>query len=456
VAQSAHFIPVIIKLPEPLDLNVTKVKLTYEASDPDGVTRKGAGTAADASDPYIYTPANGTIRIWSKDGDTVRAKASLNAGGDYVKSGEKYETNHLGIQLSDRTWKFFIEAVNASNTLADQVITIEIDPDGNGPTPYMCQDFVRFTALKTELHQDNIVKEVGEIVFISQVPEMPNLTVRLRPELENLMVRWRLHVFYHEGNRNDDDYFPGQNTWQSLSGNQMWNIGEELEDMFIGGKGILTYKIDEFQAQPMEELQVRRTFKLWGRNATQATVRTVATELRHQLVAWKEGRFQQFRYKPQHVIQNFAEGPFPVLHTFDNGFGIMQLTSGNIPKEQLWNWRQNVLEGISRLQGFTNNAQTYNNQVQQGLAWDNQTGGNPPNEGVAYPNAPEFNDDQLDRETWARYNTGYRYYDYDPNANAWVTRQFNNPAGINYANDLANRRDNINNNNQYPPLWGGN
>lgn len=353
---------------KPLDLSLTRVKFTYDASNPVGVIRRGAGTAADASDPYIYTPANGTIRIWNKDGDKLRTKAALNAGGDYVMPGENYEydINSLGPQLAERTWKFFMEAVNASNAVADQSIKIEIDPDGDGPTPYLCQDIVRFTALKTVLSQENIVKEVGAITFISQVPQMPNLTVGLEPEIEDLTIRWNLRVFYHKGNRNDNDAFPGQNTWESLSGSQVWNIGEELENNFIGGRAILTYKIDEFQAQPIAEIQVQRKFKLWGENAPQATVRDAITNLsqpgaailRHQLVAWKEGRFQQFRYNPQHVIQNFAEGPFPVLHTFDNGFGIMQLTSGNIPKDQLWNWRQNVLEGINRLQGFTNNAQT--------------------------------------------------------------------------------------------------
>jgi hypothetical protein len=131
----------------------------------------------------------------------------------------------------------------------------------------------------------------------------------------------------------------------------------------------------------------------------------------------------------------------------------MQLTSGVIPINQLWNWQANVNEGEARADACTANAQTYNDQVQQGLHWTGATGGAPPNEGVAYPDAPEFTVEQLDRETWSRYNSGYRYHNYDSVNNKWVPRSATAP-GSGYADDLATRRDAILQNNQYPPVWG--
>ncbi len=142
----------------------------------------------------------------------------------------------------------------------------------------------------------------------------------------------------------------------------------------------------------------------------------------------------------------------PVLRTFDNGFGIMQLTSGYPTKNQLRNWIQNATEGVVRLVQLAADAQTYNNQVRQGSSWNYQTGGNPPNEGVAYPNAPNFTGEQLDLEIWARYNS---YHNYDSVQGIWDRRP-SNSSGLTYADDLARRRNSILNNNQYPPGWGGN
>lgn len=76
-----------------------------------------------------------------------------------------------------------------------------------------------------------------------------------------------------------------------------------------------------------------------------------------------------------------------------------------------------------------------------------------PNQGQAYPEAPEFTDDQMDMEVWARYNGNYRYYDWDPDgipnddppvAPRWVQRETGAVrTGVHYANELQPVRDEI-------------
>lgn len=142
-----------------------------------------------------------------------------------------------------------------------------------------------------------------------------------------------------------------------------------------------------------------------------------------------------------------------MLHAFDDGFGTMQLTKLPIPVKQLWKWTANVAEEVSRAQGFAGNAATCNDQVQQGLDWNQETGGTPPNQGTAFPMAPEFTEGQVDRETWARYNSPFRYHSRDPIQAMWVNRNTNAP-GNKYANDLTDRKSTIQDSGIFPPLWG--
>ena len=239
----------------------------------------------------------------------------------------------------------------------------------------------------------------------------------------------------------------------TLAGNVAWNIGTAFGSDFVGGEATLTYKLD---GGP----EITFPFEIQGLNPTQATVRAELASLRHHLIAWKEGRFQQFQTLADFTAF-WTQGPLSVLRSGDNGFGIMQLTSGTIPKNELWNWKDNANEGESRADAFTASALIYNDQVQQGLPWDSNTGHQgtgPPNEGIAFPDAPEFTQDELDLETWARYNSGLRYHDWTetatPGVFEWKRRVPEGAgAGLTYADDLQAFRDDIINNSVFPPLW---
>lgn len=329
-------------------------------------------------------------------------------------------------------------------SLTSPTYRIPLPPDQGGDKT--CQAQVEVRVIKVELRQDDVIINDGDIASISAAPDMPNLTARVVNGSENLTVRWRLKIVYDQGNRDDMSYFPGptEAATQNLMANEIWDIRSEFGDALLGGDGTLRYRIGANQEQELK-------FRIWGKNPPQSTVRGELALLRHHLIAWREGRFQQFQTLAGFVAA-WREGPFSVLHSGDNGLGIMQLTAGQIQINHLWNWRDNVNDGESRANGFTAAADAYNNQVQLGQQWTGVTGGIPPNEGMAFPNAPEFNADQLDRETWARYNSGFRYHDYDPIQNAWVNRNPTAP-GNNYADDLATRKAGIQQNNVFPPLW---
>jgi len=331
---------------------------------------------------------------------------------------------------------------SGSTTLTSPTYRIPV-PDEEDKT---CEAEVDVVVAELEVRQDDTVIEEDDVAFITADPEMPNLTARLIDGPADITVSWNLEVAYQQGNRDDQCFFPGPdgNATTDLPGDQVWDIHAEFGTDFCGGEATLTYSIDGSEPQEFP-------FRIHGKNATQATVRGELALLRHHLIAWREGRFQQFQTLAG-FVQSWEEGPFSVLHSSDNGFGIMQLTAGAIPIDQLWNWEENANEGESRADDFTDNAETYNDQVQQGQNWTGATGGTPPNEGTAFPNAPEFSNDELDRETWARYNSGFRYHDFDPAQGAWVNRNVNAP-GNQYADDLNTRRDQIQQNNVFPPLW---
>ncbi len=115
-----QFVPVIVQLPAPLDVNVTTLKFLYSASDPSAAT--------------LTAPAPGHLRLWRKDGNLARDKSSVTAGGDFIGQGE-YTPQQLGITSADDTL-FWLEAVAPSSDLASRTIQLLGDPDGRQAPPH--------------------------------------------------------------------------------------------------------------------------------------------------------------------------------------------------------------------------------------------------------------------------------------------------------------------------------
>lgn len=140
------FTPLVIELPAPTDLGTAKIKVTYSAADPANATRTGS------SPEYEYSPSSGTIRIWTKDGNQSRNKASVKAEtpGDFVPS-DTFDASQLGFSGGTRIKTFYLEGIAPSDDVAASQIKVEVDPDGDGPIGFVVVDAIRVTVIKIDL-----------------------------------------------------------------------------------------------------------------------------------------------------------------------------------------------------------------------------------------------------------------------------------------------------------------
>jgi len=138
-----RFVPMVIELPEHVDVNVAKLKISYDDSVPDAVT--GSGTAED---PYV--PGPGMLRVWKKNGDAARNGATISAGGDWWQDGGSYSLSELG--GSGRTVTVWLEAVRPSAAVGDQRIQVSLAHDG---TNFVSTDAVRVTTVAVNVAVDN-------------------------------------------------------------------------------------------------------------------------------------------------------------------------------------------------------------------------------------------------------------------------------------------------------------
>jgi len=157
---AASFVPLVIELMEPIDFVEARLRITYDASDPDEVTLTGSGTEAD---PYVYTPAEGHLRIWTKDADVARNRNSVEAGipGDYVPSGTYDDVSALGFNSATRVVTLYVEGIAASATFADQSVKVEIDPDGGGPLGFIAEDAVCVTIVSAHVKSIEFTSDHG-------------------------------------------------------------------------------------------------------------------------------------------------------------------------------------------------------------------------------------------------------------------------------------------------------
>jgi len=243
-------------------------------------------------------------------------------------------------------------------------------------------------------------------------PTMPILTVKstiegLSASAAGAQAREvRLEVSYVQGNRNDHYFLPGPlaANWVTLPG----GIDETdfVFPLFRGGDLHVFAQalVDGVLIQANAGLQA-----IWGMNPPKATIRGAAgaSSFIHA-VLHKESRTTQFSESASvAVLSGFQPGPLTVLRSFDNGFGIGQLT-GPVPNDdELWNWQLNLQGTLGRLAGFRASAQAF-------------LGAHPP-----------VTADQLDLETYARYNggNGQPYHRFDAGTNTWVRRLGPTPAG---------------------------
>ncbi len=146
--QSENFIPLLLELQSPIDLNVARIKFTYSASNPALMTKDGPGTAEH---PFKYTTPSGALRLWRKQGSEFRHVESINNGGDFIASGEVIKASDI-TSPAKRVMTLYVEGISVSSAGADQEIKVEVDPDGPGTqSGYICPETVRCTVFSAKL-----------------------------------------------------------------------------------------------------------------------------------------------------------------------------------------------------------------------------------------------------------------------------------------------------------------
>jgi hypothetical protein len=139
---NSRFVPIILEV-SGIDFANAKVRIQYNASDPSLIDVN----AIDNSTMLPYLPP-GKLRLWRKDGNQMRNKLPLSQGGDFVAPGV-YSPAQLGLSPSQPMTVLFVEAVRASDQVADLPILVEIDPTGT--KGFVLRDQVRLTAVRIEI-----------------------------------------------------------------------------------------------------------------------------------------------------------------------------------------------------------------------------------------------------------------------------------------------------------------
>ncbi|MDD2479112.1 MAG: hypothetical protein PHS31_04400, partial [Victivallaceae bacterium] len=192
--KSAVFIPLILEVSN-VNPDDVKIKLTYSVSDPTGVTRTGTGTVTA---PYVYTPASGNLRIWTKNGDASRLTASVTATsspGDFVPTETMIDFSALSPDSFGVT-TLYIEAVKASQSMADLDIKVELF-DKNGNAFNGMNDNVKVTVVKVATVTPN---DTTRVIIATRATDTTypsteqaedkkiKITATISPVLENVPV----------------------------------------------------------------------------------------------------------------------------------------------------------------------------------------------------------------------------------------------------------------------------
>jgi hypothetical protein len=150
-----QFVPLMLELPLPLDLNVARLEFVDSASDPAAVTCQGA--------PPVWKPAEGALRIWTLNGQFLRNKNSVAAStpGHYVAPHVSIPASALGFSQTTKT--LYVEGIQRNATNGVERILVRLDPDGPGPLGCVDLDAVRVTvcdiALIPDYDRDGIIND---------------------------------------------------------------------------------------------------------------------------------------------------------------------------------------------------------------------------------------------------------------------------------------------------------
>jgi hypothetical protein len=176
VTTGERFLPMVLEVPEVIDMWNASFMLRYSANDPltDVIVDQKGGYLLDGK---------GTMRVWSAPGDAQRNGKDLGEGGNFIRPHEAYSALQLGLN-ADRKIVLWVEALRAVEEIADPGRSIEVlvDPDGFGPKPFVRGDALLVTGFTTRYVR---VNDDGSLTTTDEVePMLSSPTVSLsQPEV---------------------------------------------------------------------------------------------------------------------------------------------------------------------------------------------------------------------------------------------------------------------------------
>ncbi|HAU4370991.1 TPA: hypothetical protein F6W26_24190 [Citrobacter amalonaticus] len=199
----------------------------------------------------------------------------------------------------------------------------------------------------------------------------------------------------------------------------IWHV--DFNGETLGGD--LTVKVK------VSNITIERTIKIKGQNPNQEDITT--------FINTQDGLSGFDKLLEQETSsKNFINFDSEPITSFDQGYGITQMTNPVPTYTQIWNWKENILGGASLYRQKRNEAENY-------LGSNNRT----------------YTEEQLQHETFSRWNGG-SYYIWNERQHDWIRRNnilcdsqtgnigwdMNNPTNENRTEDELHDRDNA----QYP------
>jgi len=230
-----------------------------------------------------------------------------------------------------------------------------------------------YSVIKLDIQGVEKISENFYVGWIEVDPKMPQLKLELLPENMEGKINWTFTILYYQIIRRtvsgvSNIYSISNKTIFTksitLDADQQWDVGKEFESNFYGGDAKITLEyIDKNNmAQPKQEFYI----SIRGKNPSLSQVINYVgnNPWFAKAMAKREsgGEYHQFSTWPTRVL-----GPSrPDIPTeevilnelylpnasFDKGFGIFQLTDPAPTINQIWSWKANVDEAMSRINGF--------------------------------------------------------------------------------------------------------
>jgi hypothetical protein len=153
--------PIVILFLQGFNEDVDKVVFEYSGSHPAAVTRLQNASTGD----IVYSPAEGNLRLWAKDGPQTRQPTSIGETGlgDYIVPSQPYSFYNLSAaRIAQGHFRFYLEGIESSEQTADQEIGVFVQLNNQTTVKV---DTVRVTSASVDIvPDDGMAGVVGDMV----------------------------------------------------------------------------------------------------------------------------------------------------------------------------------------------------------------------------------------------------------------------------------------------------